>query len=144
MNSIGEAEKLARGAKTDERFWAKVDKRQDNECWPWQGAKTAAGYGLFWPERRTTVTAHRYMYELYYDEEVPVGIDVHHICYNKTCVNPHHLQVMSKLENTRDAYKNKTHCAKGHEWIPENFYYKSNGTKDCLKCRRDRSRNRRR
>lgn len=123
-------------ATVEERFFSKVDKKKKNECWEWLGAKTKTGYGCFWPERRTTVTAHRFMYEIWYETEVLSINDVHHICYNKSCVNPLHLQELTKQKNTADAFDRIKECINGHLKIPENLYYKANGTKDCKVCRR--------
>lgn len=122
------------------RFENKFQKGSKEECWEWQGAKTTEGYGLFWPERRTTWTAHRYMFVLEI-EDIPSGYQVHHVCYNKGCVNPFHLQLLSPKENTQDAFSTERvpTCRHGHERIPENLYYRKDGRKDCLLCRKERN-----
>lgn len=124
------------------RFWDKVDMRQPDECWPWKGAHTSGGYGTFWPTRGRTWTAHRFAYHLVYGIQDESN-DIHHTCNNRICVNFHHLEEMSPGDNTRQQDKVlKTHCVNGHERTKENSYYKKNGTRDCLICRRERGKKR--
>jgi hypothetical protein len=129
----------------EDRFWEKVKVAdKDDECWEWQGAIDTHGYGLFWPERRTTRTAHSMMWELVNEEKVPGGKQVHHICYNRRCVNPDHLKLLTPALNTLDQprFKDKVTCVNGHPWIEENWYYRpDDGRKNCLICRRTRSKN---
>lgn len=131
---------------TVKRFEAKIGKPDANGCWPWNGATSKPdrqGYGLFWPERRTTVAAHRFSYEYYHEIDVPSYMDVHHKCYNTLCVNPDHLEHLTKLKNTQDYFDDHyPKCKQGHERTPSNTYYRNDGRKDCLKCRQIRSKNR--
>lgn len=71
------------------RFWAKVDVREKNECWPWLGMRDAAGYGRLWVGRRR-VYAHRLALQLN-GVELLLGEQGHHQCENKSCVNSLHL-----------------------------------------------------
>lgn len=84
----------------DTRFWAKVDRRAPDECWPWQGGRTARGYG-FLSINNQTHRAHRYALTST-GIDVPVGSVVLHLCDNPPCCNPAHLKVGSALENNRD------------------------------------------
>jgi hypothetical protein len=83
-----------------QRWDAKV-KRGDG-CWEWQGTKTKYGYGQiykFQPERRNGLAlAHRVAFELAFGP-IPEGHDVHHICGNRGCVRPDHLEVLTRLEH---------------------------------------------
>ena len=130
---------LYHSPKVIKRFWTKVDKKGEDDCWPWLGTHNKGGYGLFWPERRTTKGAHVYSYELHKGAGVEYPNDVHHTCVNPDCVNPKHLQEITRKENIGHQKKvTKFFCVNGHERIPENLYYKKNGTADCLVCRRER------
>lgn len=81
----------------EERFWAKVYKTDD--CWFWLGMRDRKGYGRFWVgERRISVP--RFALSAL-GKEVPQGFDVHHLCSNRSCVNPEHLVVMSASEHAR-------------------------------------------
>src|SRR5262245_25334489 len=103
---------------TADRFWDKITILDKETCWPWRGAKTNDGYGLFWPERRTTRTAHSFMYQIWYSDYDP-SLEVHHICANRECVNPYHLQQLTGKENTRQQTKvTSDHCHYGHKWTP--------------------------
>jgi hypothetical protein len=89
-------------ADPDERFWALVDKRGPNDCWPWRGTGSAHGYGLFTPVScLPAVRAHRHAYRLA-KGPIPRGLYVLHQCDNPQCVNPAHLSVGTALDNMRD------------------------------------------
>lgn len=84
----------------EERFWEKVDKRSDDECWEWKNCKTHFGYGKIKVGKQYK-PAHRVMWELYYGS-VPDGMLVLHKCDNPPCVNPKHLFLGTYLDNVRD------------------------------------------
>ena len=81
------------------RFWEKVDRSGD--CWEWQGAITASGYGNIWVEGKW-VSAHRFSYTLA-NGAAPDGMCICHHCDNKRCVKPSHLFLGTHSDNTKDA-----------------------------------------
>lgn len=98
-----------------ERFDADLHRRikpdPETGCWVWQLSFLKTGYGqLSWNGRRTL--AHRYVYELLVGP-IAEGLQLDHTCRNKRCVNPHHLEPVTRQENMRRTMK--THCKRGHD-----------------------------
>jgi len=105
------------------RFWPKVVKGEDpNSCWQWIGAKSV--YGMISFEGKNE-NAHRVSYILK-NGKVPPGLQIDHLCRNKLCVNPDHLEAVTGRTNTLRANgptkvnAMKTHCWRGHEFTKEN------------------------
>lgn len=122
------------------RFWRKVNKDDPSGCWLWTGAKYR-GYGYFRVERKG-IRAHRYSYELV-KGNIPSGLILDHLCRNKACVNPQHLEPVTIGENvlrgTAPSAVNakKSHCVRGHRFSEANTYI-NRGRRYCKTCRRSK------
>jgi len=83
------------------RFWAKVDKCEPDECWPWKNYINDGGYGKFRLNGKSEY-AHRVAWEIT-NGPIPKGTLVCHKCDNTKCCNPDHLFLGSNLDNIHDA-----------------------------------------
>jgi len=132
-----------------ERFWSKVDVRGRNECWLWQATIVNSGYGRFWYQGKLEL-AHRVAYMICIGP-IPEGMTIDHVrargCTSRACVNPAHLEPVSRGENVMRgdtipaANAAKTHCVNGHEFTPENtIIHRRNGRRyrACRQCETDR------
>lgn len=124
-----------------ERFDSKLRPAPDG-CVLWVGGKTQGGYGMFSaPGKRADtrkVMAHRWAYERA-GGMIPDGYDIDHLCRNRACVNPEHLEPVTRQENIRRAASIKTQCPAGHPYTQENTYVRPGTThRKCRTCMRAR------
>lgn len=126
----------------EERFWPKVDKDGLDGCWLWT-ARTLEGYGLFAATPTLTVRAHRWSYEQFVGP-IPEGLVIDHLCRNPSCVNPDHLEPVTRLENARRGLKGalRTHCKYGHPLDDANTYHARGNRRVCRTCQNDVKRRR--
>jgi len=122
------------------RFWSKVEITKS--CWNWIAFKDKDGYGQFGESSKIKHRSHRFSYELL-ESKIPKGLQLDHLCRNRGCVNPAHLQIVTSKENVRrsPSYNgSKTHCKRGHEFNYTNTYYHQSNTRkyrNCVLCRRE-------
>lgn len=131
-----------------ERFFNKYTVNPLTDCWEWNKPKKN-GYGQFY-HNGTMRRSHIFSYELYYGN-VPEGMVLDHLCKNKACCNPDHLETVSQKTNVRrgragESCKERaflqTHCKRGHKFTVDNTYVSKVGARHCRACRTDRTQER--
>lgn len=117
------------------RFLSKV--KIINDCWIWQAYISKNGYAKFGYDG-VVCYAHRFIYEYFHGQICP-DLELDHLCRNRACVNPVHLEQVSHTENMKRGLgginnKIKTHCPKGHPYTPENIYRNKGKWRICRSC----------
>ena len=124
------------------RFWEKVE-ASPADCWNWTASKNHKGYGRFWDGTRK-VRAYRFLWEQI-NGVIPEGLELDHLCRNPSCVNPQHLEIVTRRENVmrgrlpeimRQRQLIKTHCPRGHPYDNKNTHINpATGARECRACR---------
>lgn len=126
----------------------------DADCWPWMGYVNKSGYGyLYDPRLRRQTTVHRIAYEAMVGP-IPEGLTIDHLCKNRRCVNPAHMEVVTQAVNclrgdgpsSQNARRDT--CRNGHLKTSHHFYTAPDGkNRWCMTCanakRRENARRRR-
>jgi hypothetical protein len=114
-------------------------------CWEWQGSRSRSGYGR-WRVGDKLQQAHRVLYEEFVGP-IPDGLDLDHLCRNRACVNPGHMEPVTRQENCQRGLTGahnarKTRCVNGHLFDEANTgTYR--GQRVCRACKREEIRRRR-
>ncbi|MAH50729.1 hypothetical protein CMI37_33225 [Candidatus Pacearchaeota archaeon] len=130
------------------RFWPKIKLDPTTECWDWTASKSRDGYGCFKVGRKI-LQASRFSYT-HFVGTIPFGLEIDHLCHNRSCVNPKHLEPVTKKVNGERQDKTrlsishtKTHCLRGYPYIEENIWRDRKGIRYCRACSRFRDQRRR-
>ena len=120
------------------------DRGYETSCWVWDGRKDHKGYGKLYDQGKV-VFAHVKNYRETIGE-IPDGLELDHLCRQRDCVNPHHLEPVTHQENCRRGNNGinsstKTHCPQGHPYDEANTYHPPGGRahRTCRICRRNAS-----
>lgn len=121
------------------RFWDKVIPEPNSGCWLWLGA-TGKGYGRYSIPGKTSVLAHRISFEAA-NGPAPTGLDLDHLCRQRSCCNPQHLEPVTRRTNLMRGQTlaasnaEKTHCSRGHALTPNNIWSGAKSThRQCKTC----------
>jgi hypothetical protein len=131
-----------RGFRSTKVRWLVEDRGFTTPCWIWQDYKTREGYGVVSDGRHHKTVAHRLVYRQQIGE-IPSGLTLDHLCRQRACVNPGHMEPVTFRENvlrgSSAAARNarKTHCVKGHPFTPKNTRIRKDGARLCITCRRE-------
>ena len=118
----------------EERFWKYVLCDLESHCWLWTGSINPDGYGQFWLNGRRTKSHH------FLNGKAPAGLEWDHLCRVRNCVNPAHLEAVTRRINTLRGetqaalHAAKTHCPQGHPYdLLNTLLYQ--GRRYCRACR---------
>lgn len=126
--------------------WMRRSVTPDGDCWIWTGSRTRNGYGQL-GIHGARYMAHRAFY-MYFVGEIPEGLDLDHLCRNRACVNPWHLDPVTRSVNLLRGDTERTHfssrvaCPQGHLYDEANTAIRR-GRRCCRECERARARRQR-
>lgn len=112
-------------------------------CWEWTASRNRAGYGQL-RNPGSTQLAHRIGWELLVGTLTPAR-ELDHLCRNRACVNPDHLEEVEHRDNMRRSpdiggwQRRKSVCKRGHALTGDNLYVTPDGRRQCRTCQNRRS-----
>lgn len=124
-------------------FWSKVDKAAPSGCWRWTASLSDCGYGAFAVrvgEKQRSRPAHRIAWELHHQRAIDAGLELDHLCRNRWCVNPDHLEPTTRRDNILRGISpaainaRRTHCVRGHDLLRLTYLK----YRRCRVCHRER------
>lgn len=130
--------------RTVEALMDRIEPEPNSGCWLWVGASYGRGYGgVRWgvttrSGKARPAAAYRVLYEVFRGP-IPPKYQIDHLCRNRRCVNPQHLDVVTCRENLRRGEGfighqiRRTHCPRGHSLVGENLNVR-NGHRSCRAC----------
>lgn len=136
----------AKRVPVDSRFWSYV--ARSATCWTWTGATSDQGYGVFAVRHHVQVKAHRFAFEITRGP-IPAGLVLDHLCRNRSCVNPSHLEPVDNVENVMRGYSPQAvnartqKCAQGHEFETKIRASSGKPRRYCRECHNAQRRERR-
>lgn len=137
---------LHREREVQARFWSKVDRPDDEECWLWTGNRNPNGYGM-WKLEGVQRSVHLWSYE-WMVGPVPEGLEIDHKCRVRHCLNPRHLEAVTHQENMLRSQSPvaenaaKRYCPRGHALVEGNLVASTakRAARQCLTCSREMAR----
>lgn len=126
----------------EERLWSRID--FDASCWVWTGTIKGTGYGVIGrgPRGAGCIRVHRAVWELLVGP-IPDGLEIDHLCRNRVCCNPDHLEPVTRaVNNARGVVKDQrrrwvdslTRCKRGHPFDVPNTRITKSGARACRAC----------
>ena len=120
-----------------DRIFDGINTRSKKKCWEWNLSIGTHGYGQigwYFSGKSAGTTAHRVAW-VAVNGPIPEGMTIDHLCRNRKCVNPNHLQLLTNEENaSNNGNSLKTHCVRGHAYEGDNLYKSPRGDRRCREC----------